>query len=115
MNSVISWFLEQTKVGRGVASVQAFLDGKKQIIASVATAVPATALILKNFSDQGMPYLLQIAHTPEFLAASAGWMGLFNALKGEKIRQEIADVSATVQQTQGVVTPPAQPASIPQP
>lgn len=94
--NIIAWVLNHTKVGRIILAVQMFLDGKKQIIASLATAVPATLLILKNFSEQGTPYLLQIAHTSEFLAASGGWIALFNALKGEKTRAEIADLHETV-------------------
>lgn len=90
---ILAWFLNHTKAGKIVKSIQEWLDGKKQIIASLATALPATLLIIKNFTDQGLPYLLSIAHTPEFSAAALGWIGLFNAIKGNKI---IAAVNAPV-------------------
>jgi len=67
-----------------------FFDGKKQMIASAGAALVATGTICINFSQQGMGYLLHLASTPEFTAASIGWVGFFNALKGEKIRNEIA-------------------------
>lgn len=108
MNKLMGWILGMTKVGKFVKQAQEFLDGKKQIIASVATAVPATALILKNFSEQGTPYLLGVAHTPEFLAASAGWIALFNGFKGEKIRQENAEILAKLDNKQAPIAPPAQ-------
>jgi hypothetical protein len=44
-----------------------------------------------GFIDKGTPYLLHVASTPEFLAASGGWIAFFNAMKGEKIRAEIEE------------------------
>lgn len=108
MNKLMAWILNMTKVGKTIKTVQEFLDGKKQIIASIATAVPATALILKNFSEQGTPYLLQVAHTPEFLAASGGWIALFNGFKGEKIRAENAEIMSKLNANQAPAQPPAQ-------
>lgn len=90
MNKIFEWILGLTKIGKILTSIQEFLDGKKQIIASLATAIPAILLIIKNFSEQGNAYLITIAHTPEFLAAGIGLSSLFNAFKGEKIRAEIA-------------------------
>jgi hypothetical protein len=94
MNKLIGWVVGLTKIGSIVKKIQDFLDGKKQALASLAAAVPATVTIIVNFADKGTPYLMQIASTPEFLAASAGWIGLFNAIKGEKIRAEIAAAAA---------------------
>lgn len=94
MSKIIEWILSLTKVGKLIQSTQVFLDGKKQMLASLATAIPATVVILTKFSEQGVPYLLHIVGTPEYLAASLGWIGLFNAIKGEKIRQENAQIIA---------------------
>lgn len=102
MGTLFGWLLGLTKIGKMFESIRQFLDGKKQAIASLAAAIPAIFLIIKNFTDQGNTYLITIAHTPEFLAASAGLIGFFNALKGEKIRNEIAAVS----QPPIVVSPP---------
>lgn len=71
-----------------------FLDGKKQAIASLAAALTASGTILAKYLEQGNAYILHVASTPEFVAASAGWIGFFNALKGEKIRAEIAEAKA---------------------
>lgn len=86
--------------------VQEFLDGRKQLFVSLATAFVATGTIVANFSEKGMPYLLHVAATPEFAAASLGWIGFFNALKGEKVRDEIAEVKAKVEALPAVVIPP---------
>lgn len=92
MKSLIGWVLGMTRVGKVVKQAQMAVDGKKQMIASLVAAVTATATILLRFSEQGTKYLLEVASTPEFVAASAGWIGFFNALKGEKIRQENAQI-----------------------
>lgn len=70
-----------------------FFDGKKQMIASLGAALIATGTIAANYSQHSWPYLMHVATTPEFAAASVGWIGFFNALKGEKIRSEIAAVT----------------------
>lgn len=92
MKVLLNWILGLTKVGKVAKQIQAAVDGKKQMIASLAAAVVATATILTKFGEQGTKYLLEVASTPEFVAASAGWIGFFNALKGEKIRQENAQI-----------------------
>lgn len=86
MDSVILWVLEHTRL----KSVVDFFDGKKQTIASLGAALIASGTIAVKWSEQGTPYLLHVASTPEFTAASIGWVGFFNSLKGEKIRAEIA-------------------------
>jgi len=73
-----------------IGKIVDFFDGKKQMIASLGAALVATGTICVNFSQQGIGYLLHVASTPEFAAASVGWVGFFNALKGEKIRAAIA-------------------------
>lgn len=73
-----------------IGKIVDFFDGKKQMIASLGAALVASGTIIINFSNQGFGYLARIATTPEFAAASIGWIGFFAALKGEKIRQEIA-------------------------
>jgi len=92
MKKLFAWMLGMTKVGKAVKQAQGFLDGKKQMLASLAAAVPATLLILQRFTDEGLTYLTTVASTPEFLAASGGWVAFFNALKGEKIRHENAEI-----------------------
>jgi hypothetical protein len=92
MNKIYAWILGMTKVGKQIKRVQEWLDGKKQIIASLAAAIPATILIIQKFTEQGTTYLVSVASTPEFLAASGGWVALFNGLKGEKIRAENAEI-----------------------
>ena len=95
MKKLIAWFLNTTKVGSVVGKVQQAVDGKKQMIASLIAALTATATILAKFGAAqggGLDYLVTLPQTPEFLAASAGWIGFFNALKGEKIRAENAEI-----------------------
>lgn len=67
-----------------------FFDGKKQMLASLGAALIATGTIVVNFSQMGTGYLMHVGSSVEFAAASVGWIGFFNALKGEKIRDEIA-------------------------
>jgi len=86
MDSMITWFLGFTKLG----AVVDWLDGKKQMFASLAAALAATATMAAKFSDQGHVYLFHVASTPEFAAASVGWIGFFNALHGKKVMKEIA-------------------------
>jgi len=92
MNKLYAWILGMTKVGKVVKQVQTFFDGKKQIIIGLGTAIPPTILIIQNFTEQGLPYLMGIGHTPELAAAGLGWGLVFNALKGEKIRAENAEI-----------------------
>lgn len=92
MNKIYAWILGMTKVGKAVKQVQVYLDGKKQIIASLATAIPATLLIIQKFTDQGTTYLVSVASTPEFLAASGGWVAFFNGLGIKKARAENAEI-----------------------
>lgn len=90
MNKILEWLINLTSIGK---KANAFLDGKKQALASLATALTGTATIIaKAASDQGgIPYLMHVASTPEFLAASGGWIAFFNALKGEKIRAALEE------------------------
>jgi len=90
---ILEWLLKFTKVGKAAGKVQDVLEGKKQMLAGLATGVAGTVTILANFADQGIPYLLHVAGTSEFLAASGGWIAFFNALKGEKTRKEIAAIA----------------------
>lgn len=92
MKKVIAWMLGKTKIGKLAKKVQEAVDGKKQAIASLATAVVATATVLAKFGELGTPYLIGVASTPEFIAASGGWIAFFNAMKGEKIRHENAAI-----------------------
>lgn len=87
MDKMITWFLGFTRLGKAIE----FLDGKKQMFAALATALAATATIIAKFAEQGTSYLLHVASTPEFIAASGGWIAFFNALKGEKIRAAIEE------------------------
>lgn len=92
MNKIMEWVMDLSNVGKAVKSADQFLDGKKQILASLATALASTGLIIKNLSEQGTPYLLQLPHSVEFLAAAGGWIALFNGLKGEKIREKLDEI-----------------------
>ena len=92
MKTIIAFILNFTKVGKTFKTVQTAVDGKKQAIASLGTAIAGTIAIVMNFGAEGTPYLLKIASTPEFLAASGGWIAFFSAMKGEKIRHEIAEI-----------------------
>lgn len=102
MSKFIGWIIGFTKVGKAAKSVQGALEGKKQMIASLAAAIPATFTIILKFIDLGTPYLVNLTSSPEFVAASAGWIGLFNAIKIEKQRNE-------VRQIQVPVAPPIEP------
>jgi hypothetical protein len=92
MGKMTEWLLNFTRLGK----LNDYLDGKKQMLAGLATALVATATIIMNVSNSEtrLTYLLHIASTPEFIAASGGWVAFFNALKGEKIRAEIAAAPA---------------------
>lgn len=96
MIKLLGWLANLRSVGKYVKKVQEFFEGKKMMLASLGTAVTGTLTIIAKFSadDGGIQYLLHVASTPEFLAASAGWIGFFGALKGEKIRNENAEIIA---------------------
>ena len=82
-----------------LAKIVDFFDGKKQMLAALGAALVGTGTIVAKFSEGGWGYLLHVGSTPEFVAASGGWVGFFNALKGEKIRADIAAIpAATVQE-----------------
>ncbi len=103
MGKLIGLILNFTKIGKTVKTVQTAVDGKKQAIASLGTAIAGTIAIVMNFGAEGTPYLLKIASTPEFLAASGGWIAFFNAMKGEKIRHENAVI---IEQNQKLLEKP---------
>ncbi len=87
----MTWrIIEKLEVLIMLGKIVDFFDGKKQMIASLGAALIATGTMFANFAHSGTGYLLHVASTPEFAAASVGWVGFFNALKGEKIRNEIA-------------------------
>lgn len=92
MKNIIAWILGMTKIGKIAKTVQGKVEGKKQLIASLVAAIGATGTILAKFGEQGTPYLLELGSTIEFATASAGWIGVFNAVKGQKIRQENAQI-----------------------
>ena len=85
MSNFLLWILKFTKLQKVID----WLEGSKQKYASLGVALVGTGTIVANFSELGMPYLLHVASTPEFIAASGGWVGFFNSLKGEKTRAEI--------------------------
>lgn len=94
MKGLLAWIIDGTKVGKVLKSIQALLDGKKQLLVGISTAIPATVTILTKYGEQGNAYLVNIASTSEFMAASLGWTAIFNAIKGEKIRAENATIIA---------------------
>lgn len=94
MKNMIAWILNMTKIGKTAKAIQVAVDGKKQMLAGLIAGLTATATIITKFGELGTPYLLSIATTPEFAAATVGWTAFFNALKGEKIRAENAQIIA---------------------
>jgi hypothetical protein len=95
MKKIIAWITGKSAVGKQVKKAQTFLDGKKTLLASLGTAIAGTLTILANFANEdtgGITYLLGVASTPEFLAASGGWIAVFGSMKGQKIRQENAEI-----------------------
>lgn len=92
MKKVFGWLLGFTSIGK---KINEFFDGKKQALASLATALVAIATIISKTAEQGTGYLLTVATTPEFLAASGGIIAFFNALKGEKIRAAVESQEPT--------------------
>ncbi len=92
LKKILGWILGRGRIGTTLEKTRAAVDGKKQLLASLAAAIPASITILHNYGEHGTPYLLNVASTPEFTAACAGWIGFFNALKGEKIRKENAQI-----------------------
>lgn len=89
--------IEKVRVLIMLGNIVGFFDGKKQMIASLGAALIATGTIVANFAQMGFGYASHMASTPEFAAASVGWIGFFNALKGEKIRSEIATPKGEIQ------------------
>ncbi len=106
MTKLILWFLGQTKAGKSVKAVQEFFDGKKQLLTGLMGALPASIAIILNFSHGGLDYLAKAGTTPEWASAVIGWGLVFNAIKGEKIRTEIAATSAQLAEVTGVTAPP---------
>ena len=98
MKRLIIMVLSKTKIGAWVKDAQKLLDGKKQILAGLGTALPASLLIISNFvaAENGIEYLMNIAQAPEFAAAGLGWGLVFNALKGEKIREKQAETDCEI-------------------
>lgn len=95
MKKLIGWILGASQVGKAVKKAQGFLDGKKLLITGLATAIPATLMIISNFAnetDGGLPYLMSLPQKLEFQTAAGGWGMVFAAMKGEKIRQENAEI-----------------------
>lgn len=110
MNKLIAWIAGMTKVGQAVKKVQDFLDGKKQYLAGAGMAFPALITIIQKFQEGGIQYLLGATHSPEYLALTAGVAIIANAAKGQKIRQENAEIMAKLEDKQAATTPPAPPA-----
>ncbi len=109
VKKLLIWILGKGRIGTTLEKTRQAVDGKKQLLASLAAAIPASITIIHNYGENGTPYLLNVASTPEFTAAMAGWIGFFNALKGEKIRKENAQIIAGQQQppaAQAVVSTP---------
>lgn len=86
---LMGWVIGFTSIGK---KANAFLDGKKQMLASLAAALAATATIIAKLAEQGTSYLVTIASTPEFSAASVGWIGFFNALGRKKLNEKLEAV-----------------------
>ena len=96
MNNIVDWVLGFTKLG----AVVDWLDGKKQMFASLAAALIATGTMIAKLSEQGHVYLFHVASTPEFAAASVGWIGFFNALHGQKMVAAVKALPQTGDQPQ---------------
>lgn len=88
------WLLDRSPLAKPIA----WFDGKKQAIGSLGAILVAAGTILVKYREQGNAYLLHVGGTPEFAALSVGWIGFFNAIKGEKTRSEIEKVDAKVEQ-----------------
>lgn len=67
MKKVLTWVLSFTKLGKVVDPAQEWLSGKKSYLAGLAIMVPALISMILGFSDHGLPYLLSINQTPEFV------------------------------------------------
>ncbi len=91
MSKMFEWVVGFTSIGK---RVNEFFSGKKQLLASLATALIATGTIVANVSQQGTSYLFHMASTPEFIAASGGWIAFFNAIKGNRIEAKLDEAAA---------------------
>jgi len=100
MKKLLAWMIDSTRIGPASKKIQEALEGKKQMLGGLAAAIPATVLILNNYAKSGTPYLLELPTTVEFATASGGWIAFFNALKGEKTRNEIQELKDMIQPTQ---------------
>ncbi len=106
MSKLVEWLVGMTKVGKMIKKIQEFLDGKKQLLTGLAGAIPASIAIIQHFQAGGIDYLMHATGSPEYATAIIGWGLVFNAIKGEKIRSEIAATSAQVTEATGIVAPP---------
>lgn len=87
---LFGWVVGITSVGK---KVNGFLDGKKQMLVSLGSALAATSVIVAKIAEQGTAYLVGMASTPEFSTASIGWIGFFNALGRKKAAERLEELS----------------------
>lgn len=73
MSKFLAWIIGGTKVGKAANSAQGWMKGKKTYLAGAALAIPAIIAILNGFADQGLPYLVSVAKTPEFVQMMEGF------------------------------------------
>lgn len=107
MDTIKMWLMKFTPLQKLVD----FFDGKKQMLASLGAALVATGTIVANYAERGTPYILHVASTVEFAAASVGWIGFFNALKGEKARAEVEALNEKIDAASVGQAAPPKPSS----
>jgi len=109
MNKIFGWLAGMTAAGKYVKKAQMLLEGKKAMLAGLGTGIAGTLTIIGNFSREdggGLPYLLHVAATMEFQTAMGGFSVFFLALKGEKIRNENAEILEEIQASPSVSIKP---------
>lgn len=92
MSKLIVWVAGFTKLGKAVKAAQSWLDGKKQYLAGLSMALPGLLTVIQKFQAGGIEYLSNVSSSPEYIALAGGVAIIANAAKGEKIRNENAQI-----------------------
>lgn len=97
MNKIVAYVVSLTKLGKVIVPVQKFLSGKKAYMAGASLVVPALLIMIQNFADYGVEYLMRLPSTEEFrtFLEGIGIMGLRAAVT--KAANPAKDPNASVQ------------------
>lgn len=90
MGKILTWILGFTKFGK----LNEGLKGYRSSAIALAAALGASATIIVNLTDKGLPYLANLMGSGEFQTASGAWVAFFLALKGMRIEKKVEENTA---------------------